>query len=164
VGFLSMQLGPPGLSRYWLAVLDRDSFYFRSPQTTRKGFAAAEDKHRIEPVLKAVADGLSLPLPKWLNDLQESRSRWIAKASICCFISSITGIGPPARMNCCSLSGRISLRNRRLVSPGQRRRLRTPRSSAYVVKECGQESSGQNTEGYDSGKFFVEHDVPPRDV
>jgi hypothetical protein len=58
-----------GLSRYWLAVLDRDSFYFRSPQTTRKDFLAAADKHRIEPVLKAVAGGLSLSLPKWLNDL-----------------------------------------------------------------------------------------------
>jgi len=58
-----------GLSRYWLAILDRDSFYFRSPRTTRKEFVAAADKHRIEPVLKAVAGGLSLSLPKWLNDL-----------------------------------------------------------------------------------------------
>jgi hypothetical protein len=58
-----------GLSRYWIAVLDRDSFYFRSPRTTRKEFIAAADKHRIEPVLKAVAIGLSLSLPKWLNDL-----------------------------------------------------------------------------------------------
>jgi hypothetical protein len=58
-----------GLSRYWLAVLDRDSFYFRSPQTTRKDFVEAANKRRIEPVLKAVAGGLSLSLPKWLNDL-----------------------------------------------------------------------------------------------
>jgi len=58
-----------GLSRYWLSVLDRDSFYFRSPQITKKNFLAAADKHRIEPVLKAVASGLSLSLPKWLNDM-----------------------------------------------------------------------------------------------
>ena len=58
-----------GLSRYWLAVLDRDSFYFRSPRATRKDFLAAAEKHRIEPVLKAVAGGLSISLPKWLNDL-----------------------------------------------------------------------------------------------
>jgi len=58
-----------GLSRYWLAVLHRDSFYFRSPQITRKDFLAAADQHRIEPVLKAVASGLSLTLPQWLNDL-----------------------------------------------------------------------------------------------
>jgi hypothetical protein len=58
-----------GISRYWLAVLERDSFYFRSPQITRKAFLAAADKHRIEPVLKAVAIGLSLSLPSWLNDL-----------------------------------------------------------------------------------------------
>jgi len=58
-----------GLSRYWLSVLDRDSFYFRSPQITEKNFLAAADKHRIEPVLKAVASGLSLSLPKWLNDM-----------------------------------------------------------------------------------------------
>ena len=62
-----------GLSRYWIAVLDRDSFYFRSPQITKKDFLAAAEKHRIEPVLKAVASGLSLPLPNWLNDLLRDR-------------------------------------------------------------------------------------------
>ena len=62
-----------GLSRYWLAVLDRDSFYFRSPKTIRKDFLAAADKHRIEPVLLAAAGGLSLSLPRWLNDLLRDR-------------------------------------------------------------------------------------------
>jgi hypothetical protein len=58
-----------GLSRYWLAVLDRDSFYFRSPQITKKDFLAAANRHRIEPLFKAVAASLSLTLPIWLNDL-----------------------------------------------------------------------------------------------
>jgi hypothetical protein len=58
-----------GLSRYWLAVLDRSPFYFRSPQATKNNFTAAAQTHRVESVFRAVAGGLSLSLPKWLSDL-----------------------------------------------------------------------------------------------
>lgn len=58
-----------GLSRYWLAVIDRDPFYFRSPLATKKHFVAAAESRRVESMFKAVAGDLSLSLPKWLSDL-----------------------------------------------------------------------------------------------
>jgi hypothetical protein len=58
-----------GLSRYWLALIDRDPFYFRFPEGTKRDCTAAAESHRVESIFKAVAGGLSLSLPKWLNDL-----------------------------------------------------------------------------------------------
>lgn len=58
-----------GLSSYWSAIFERNTFYFSSPRETRRAFAEAAQKRRIESVFRAVAKSLSLNLPQWLNDL-----------------------------------------------------------------------------------------------
>jgi hypothetical protein len=58
-----------GLSRYWLAVLDKAPFYFSSPAATKNSFTAAAGTHRVESIFRAVAGALSLSLPQWATDL-----------------------------------------------------------------------------------------------
>ena len=55
------------LSSFWLAVIARDPFYFRSPQATTEAFSTAAEISRIEPIFNAVAAGLTLSLPDWLK-------------------------------------------------------------------------------------------------
>lgn len=58
-----------GLANYWIAVLERNAFYFTSPRETAMEFAEAGRKQRFELVFKAVARSLSIELPEWLRNL-----------------------------------------------------------------------------------------------
>jgi hypothetical protein len=58
-----------GLANYWIAVLERNAFYFIAPRETKREFIEASKKQRFESVFKVVARGLSVRLPQWLSDL-----------------------------------------------------------------------------------------------
>lgn len=57
------------LTNYWGAVLEQSGFYFTTPRETKRELIEASRRNTLEPVFRAVANGLSLRLPQWLDDL-----------------------------------------------------------------------------------------------